>query len=189
MLDYIALFAIHPDSIHSKSANNTKYLIIAVDILCLATIFVFMKTATDKIKKQIIQVINKIIFKEKRKIFKFKGVSLYPSEVHLLLVIKNDIDTNATEIARQLGLTKGAVSQTLLRLEKKGIIVKTKDPYNKNELTLSLTGLGETAYELCESSQASFVKAHEGYLAKLDSEEKEVILNFLFHMEKAIDDL
>ena len=148
-----------------------------------------METSNDKIKKQLIKVINKTIFKEKKKIFKFKGVSLYPSEVHLLLVIKNDIDTNATEIAKQLGLTKGAVSQTLLRLEKKGIILKTKDPYNKNELTLFLTGFGEKAYELCQSSQASFIEAHEGYLAKLDSKEKEVILNFLLHMEKAIDDL
>jgi DNA-binding MarR family transcriptional regulator len=148
-----------------------------------------METLNDKIKKQIIHVINKTIFKEKKKIFKFEGVSLYPSEVHLMLVIKNDIDTNATEIAKQLGLTKGAVSQTLLRLEKKGMLLKTKDPYNKNELTLSLTALGEKAYELCQSSQASFIEAHESYLAKLDSKEKEVILNFLLHMEKAIDDL
>lgn len=106
-----------------------------------------------------------------------------------MLMIKNDIDTNATEIAKQLGLTKGAVSQTLTRLEKKNIILKTKDPYKKNELTLSLTDFGKKAYELCQSSQASFIAAHEGYLAKLNSKEKEVILNFLVNMEKAIDDL
>ena len=143
----------------------------------------------DKIKRQIINVINKTIFKEKKKIFKFKGVSLYPSEVHLMLVIKNDIDTNATEIAKQLGLTKGAVSQTLLRLEKKGILIKAKDPYNKNELTLSFTDFGEKAYALCQSSQVSFIEAHEEYLAKLDSKQKEVILDFLIHMEKTLDDL
>lgn len=148
-----------------------------------------MDALNDKIKKQIIQLINKTIFKEKKNIFKFKGVSLYPSEVHLMLVIKNDIDTNATEIARQLGLTKGAISQTLLRLEKKGIIVKTKDPYNKNELMLSLTRFGEEAYELCQATKMSFIEAHENHLAKLDPKEKEVILNFLIHMEKAMDDL
>jgi DNA-binding MarR family transcriptional regulator len=71
-----------------------------------------MTTTNEEIKEQIIQVINKTIFKEKKKIFKFKEVSLYPSEVHLMLVIKNKIDTNATEIAKQLGLTKGAISQT-----------------------------------------------------------------------------
>ena len=156
---------------------------------CLDTIFTGMQALSEKIKKQTIHVINKIIFRAKKNIFKFKGVALYPSEVHLMLVIKNDIDTNATEIAKQLGLTKGAVSQTLLRLEKKGIIIKTKNPYNKNELTLSLTRFGKKAYELCQSSQASFFDAHDGYLAKLDSKEKEVVLNFLLHMEKAIDDI
>ncbi|MGD9210179.1 MAG: MarR family transcriptional regulator [Desulfobacteraceae bacterium] len=148
-----------------------------------------MKTLSENIKKQIENVINKILFKEKKKIFKFKEVSLYPSEVHLMLVIKNDIDTNVTQIAKQLGLTKGAISQTLLRLEKKGIITKTKDPYNKNELKLSLTDFGEKAYQLCQSSLASFARIHDAYLANLDSTEKEVILNFLQHMEKAMDDI
>jgi len=148
-----------------------------------------METLTEDIKRQIIQVLNKIIFAEKKKIFRFKGVSLYPSEIHLMLVIKNERDTNATEIAKELGLTKGAVSQTLSRLEKKGILLKTKDPYNKNELTLSLTGLGKKASELCQSGQASFLKAHEGFLEELDTREKEVIWRFLLHMERAIDGL
>jgi DNA-binding MarR family transcriptional regulator len=148
-----------------------------------------MKTSADKIKNQIIQVINKIIFSEKKKVLKFNEISLYPSEIHLLLVIKNDMDSNATKIAKQLGLTKGAVSQTLSRLEKKGIISKTKDPYNKNELHLSLTDVGKEAYELCQSTKMAFIEAHDELLAKLNSKEKEVVLNFLLHMEKTIDEL
>ena len=148
-----------------------------------------MEVLTDKIKKQILTVINKIIFGEKKKVFHLDGISLYPSEVHLMLVIKDDMDTNATEIAKQLGLTKGAVSQTLSRLEKKGIIIKTKDPYNKNELNLTLTSLGKKAYERCKSTEASFFEAHERYLATLDSNQKEAILNFLLHMEKAMNDV
>jgi DNA-binding MarR family transcriptional regulator len=148
-----------------------------------------MANTTDMIKRKIIQVLNKTILKEKKKIFKFKGISLYPSEVHLMLMIKNDIDTNATQIANQLGLTKGAVSQTLSRLEKKGVLLKTKDPYNKNELTLVLTRLGKQAYELCHAGQTAFLEAHDGYLKQLNAGEKEVVLNFLIHLEHAIDDL
>lgn len=106
-----------------------------------------------------------------------------------MLMIKNDIDTNATQIAKQLGLTKGAVSQTLSRLEKKGVLLKTKDPYNKNELTLALTRLGRQAYEMCHAGQTAFLKAHDGYLKQLNAKEKEVVLNFLIHLEHAIDDL
>jgi len=148
-----------------------------------------MDLTIEVIKEQIIQVINKIIFKEKKRIFTFKDVSLYPSEVHLMLMIKNKINTNATVIAKQFGLTKGAISQTLTRLENKGIIVKSKDPYNKNELTLTLTAFGKKAYQFCEKSQSAFLKAHEDFLTTLNSQEKEVILNFLRHMEKAIDGL
>ncbi len=41
--------------------------------------------------------------------------------------IENAIQTNASEIAKQFGLTKGTISQTLFRLKKKGIITKIKD--------------------------------------------------------------
>ena len=148
-----------------------------------------MKTLNEKIQKHIVQVLNKSIFKEKKKIFRYKEISLYPSEVHLMLFIKNDMDTNATEIARQMDLTKGAVSQTLSRLEKKGIIVKSKDPYNKNELTISLTDFGKRAYDSFQSTQAALIQAHDDYLAKLAVKEKEVILNFLLHMERVLDDV
>lgn len=106
-----------------------------------------------------------------------------------MLVIQNDIATNATSIAKQLGLSKGAVSQTLSRLEKKGIIIKTKDPYSKNELTLTLTAFGKKAYEFCQLKQDRFFGVHDKYLAALNPGEKEVILNFLKHLEKAVDEL
>ncbi len=148
-----------------------------------------MQKQSKQIVDQIFQVINKLIFTEKKKVFKFEGISLYPSEVHLMLVIQNDIDTNATQMANKLGLTKGAVSQTISRLEKKGILIKTKDPYNKNELQLSLTSFGKKMYEFCQLKQHDFIKAHRNHLEKLKPKEKEVILQFLEHMERAIDEL
>ena len=148
-----------------------------------------MEKLQDKIKKQIIKVLDKIVHGEKNRVFRLSEVSLYPSEVHLMLMISNEIDTNATEIAKMIGLTKGAISQTVSRLEKKGIISKKKDPYNKNELNLSLTDLGKKTADFCQSIQQSFLDAHDEYLSKLNSKEKEVVLNFLVHLEKTIDEL
>lgn len=148
-----------------------------------------MQTINEDIHGQIRQVINRIIFTERKKIFKFEGITLYPSEVHLMLAIKSGNDTNATEIASEFGVTKGAISQTVARLEKKGVISKIKDPYNKNELTLLLTDFGKRAYSLWQKSQLSFFKAHQDYFAKLKPVEKGVVLNFLRHMEKSFDHL
>lgn len=107
----------------------------------------------------------------------------------MLLMITNEIDTNATNMAKHLCLTKGAVSQTLTRLEKKGILIKTKDAYNKNELSIALTDFGKEVYIQCQAIQNSFSKAHLEYISKLTPKEKEVILNFLVHMDHVFDNL
>ena len=121
------------------------------------------------IKRQIIRVIDKIIFSEKKKVLKSNGTSLYPAEIHLQLMIENDIDTNATKISEQLGLTKGAIPQTLSHLEKKNIITKSKDPYTINELTMSLTDFGREAYQRCQATRTKFIEAHDALLHKYSS--------------------
>jgi len=146
------------------------------------------RATTDEIRKRIAQVVNKTIFAGRRRVVSLDGVRLHPSEVHLILVIA-DGAVNATRIAERLGVTKGAVSQTLSRLEGKGMIVKERDPHNQNELVLSLTGPGERARELCRAGEQAFTRAHETYLEKLDAHEREVVLDFLLHLEKVMDDL
>jgi DNA-binding MarR family transcriptional regulator len=146
-----------------------------------------MVATNEKIKQQLMQVINKILLKEKKRIVEFEGVSLYPSEVHLMLMIKDKINTNATEMAKQFGLTKGAVSQTIGRLEKKGMLRKTKDPQNNNELTISLTETGEKAYSECKKSEVKFMTAHDDYLSKLQEEDQQVVLAFLNYLEESLD--
>ena len=131
----------------------------------------------------IFRVTNRIISQAKKKVVHVGDISLYPSEVHMLLLISNEIDTNATEMARHLCLTKGAVSQTITRLEKKGILKKIKDNYKKNELTLILTEFGKVVSKKCQHIENTFTKRHDKYLSSISEDEKEAIHNFLEHME------
>ncbi len=126
-----------------------------------------MNRKNEAIVSQIMQVINKIIFMEKKNVIEYQGVRLYPSEIHLMLVIDEKHATNATKMARQLGVTKGAVSQTLSRLERKGILTKTKDPYNKNELTLAFTKLGTKVFAYYKTQLTAFLEKHDQYLSTL----------------------
>ncbi len=146
-----------------------------------------MACTLPNITQQVAHVVNKIMFLEKRRVVRTGDVELYPSEVHLLLLIKEDRDTNATEIARQLGLTKGAISQTLSRLERKGMIHKSRDSHKKNELNLSLTRSGAQAYRRCQQGKTAFLKAHESYLRKLNPSQREAVYGFLQHMESVLD--
>lgn len=84
-----------------------------------------------------------------------EGPRLYPSEIHLPQVIQEGADLSAGERAKRLGISKGAVSQTLKRLEKKGVIPKTKEPALRNKLTATLTGVGEADLRRFEAEQAA----------------------------------
>ncbi len=70
------------------------------------------------------------------------GVSLYRSEIHTMQEIGEKPGINVTELADAMGLTKGAVSQTLRKLVKKGLVVKKQAPDNAKEVHLELTDRG-----------------------------------------------
>ena len=138
---------------------------------------------------QMQRVINKLLFLKKRKHFQFHGVSLYPSEIHVMIVVDEACASNATKIAQTLGVTKGAVSQTLSRLEKKGVLFKTKDPYHKNELELTFTKLGVKALKYYKKQAEELFRQHERYLSRLSQKEKLIIHRFMSHMEALVNDI
>jgi DNA-binding MarR family transcriptional regulator len=146
-----------------------------------------MKASKETIINSIHSVINKILFMKKKSLFQFQGVEFYPSEIHLILIIREKTATNATKMAKELGVTKGAVSQTLNRLEKKGIIKKTKDPYKKNELTLSFTPFGAEAFKYYKSYAARSNKKQNRHLDQFSDNEKESIQRFLSELENMFD--
>jgi DNA-binding MarR family transcriptional regulator len=73
-------------------------------------------------------------------------VPLFYAEIHLIKAIKENEGIHITGLAQYLEVTKGAVSQMLMKLEKKGFIVKEKDPGNQSRFLLKLTPKGETAH-------------------------------------------
>jgi DNA-binding MarR family transcriptional regulator len=146
-----------------------------------------MDMDSETLAAQVLQIINRLTFHERKQVFPHGDLKLYPSEIHLMLLIDDEPNANATEMAERLGVTKGAISQTLSRLEKKGVIQKTKDAYHKNELTASFTPLGQEALgqyrELRTSLQAHYVR----YFSALSPDDRAVIGRFLSHMEAILD--
>jgi len=128
---------------------------------------------------QIEGIVDKILNVEKGHSFEIEGVRLYPSEIHLLLRIVAEPGINATGLAERLGLTKGAVSQTLSRLEKKGLLIKSRDTTRKNELILDFTPLGNQTVEHFQGVQAQLRQRYESFFATFSESEREVIQHFL----------
>ncbi|MHC1713505.1 MAG: MarR family winged helix-turn-helix transcriptional regulator [Solidesulfovibrio sp.] len=125
------------------------------------------------------QLVNRLVFLEKRFVFKKGDLRLHPSELHVLLAIRREPESNATKLAARLGITKGAVSQVLKRLETKNVIGKRIDPSHKNEVTSHFTPLGQEAVEDFLSQRAALQQHFQTYLDSLSEAERAVIQRFL----------
>ena len=80
------------------------------------------------------------------------GDLLYFTELHTITVVGRNDDVNMTKLAEIMGVTKGAISQTIRKLVHKNLIVKTN--INRKEVNLKLSVKGRKVL----TAQASFQK-------------------------------
>jgi len=73
------------------------------------------------------------------------GVPLFPAEVHTLQCVGDHPGLNITELARRQGVTKGAASQMVKKLELKGLLSKAAQRGNEKDAVLALTRTGALA--------------------------------------------
>ena len=131
---------------------------------------------------KILDSIALVVSFDKKRIITHEGEKLHPSEIQLFMFLYHEQNTNVTAIANEMGLTKGAISQTLSRLQKKGIISKEMFPEKKNELRVQFTDSGEQLMIQLNKSKKSLEGKYRRYIQALSNKEKEVISNFLDKM-------
>ncbi|MFX0071118.1 MAG: MarR family winged helix-turn-helix transcriptional regulator [Candidatus Hermodarchaeota archaeon] len=136
----------------------------------------------EELVHKILESISRMTFLEQRRVVIFNKTKLYPSEIHLLLSISEGHDTNVTKIAEHFGLTKGAVSQTLSRLQKKGLIKKDLDTKKKNELHILYTNKGEELIKHIINMKMNLGSEYLNFIKKLSEKEKQAISDFLDKM-------
>jgi DNA-binding MarR family transcriptional regulator len=143
-----------------------------------------MNSNSQEFAKQMIRIIEQLFLLEKNNTFLHENkLKLYASEIHLVLIINEGYTKNITEMANRLQITKGAVSQTLSRLEAKGVLLKTKDPYNKNELSVAYTPLGKKVLKNCLRLQSYLYDNFASYFLSLSKNDQKVLSNFLLFMQ------
>jgi DNA-binding MarR family transcriptional regulator len=109
---------------------------------------------------------------------------LSSAEIHLIEVIgEGGAPYSVTDLAHLLGVTKGAVSQQLKRLDKKGLTVKRPDPGNASRARVALTAKGRTAYEAHRRWHATMDGGFKAYFNHLESDKLDFLLEFLGRVE------
>jgi DNA-binding MarR family transcriptional regulator len=138
--------------------------------------------------KEIIELsqkaLNRIYFRERKPTDFGSGIKLHRAEVHVIQGIGKHPGINVTELASLLGITKGAVSQTLIKLAKKNLVIKNRHNDNDKEIALFLSSDGMMVYILHEDfhkkMEAKLSKALEG----LNKKDINAIKRFFLFLEK-----
>jgi DNA-binding MarR family transcriptional regulator len=80
------------------------------------------------------------------------GDLLYFTEIHTIAMVGKNNEVNMTQLADMMGVTRGAISQTIRKLVNKNLIVKLNST-NRKEFNLKLSEKGLIVYNGQESFQ------------------------------------
>ena len=140
--------------------------------------------ASNELMDLFIRVVNKYNGLEKVPVKHSPGLGLYHSERHMLDRIADNPHMNITELARASGVTKGAVSQIVKKLETKGVIRRYKKAANDKEVFIELTETGE---KTCEERRRANKETMGPFREELELHSDEHVA-FLVHMFHWLDE-
>lgn len=112
---------------------------------------------------------------------------LFEAEIHMIVAIQDCPGLHLAGYAQKFGVTKGAISQIVQKLERKGMVTKEKVFGNQSKIMLALTEKGRVAY-------AAHARLHREFDAMIDrllegepAEHVMFLKNFLRKVEKEAD--
>jgi DNA-binding MarR family transcriptional regulator len=140
--------------------------------------------ASFEIMDLFIRVVNKYNGLERVPLKHSPGPGLYHSERHMLDRIGDNPHMNITELARASGVTKGAISQIVKKLETKGVVRRYKKAANDKEVFIELT---ETGKKTCEERRRTNKETIGPLREELELHSDEHVA-FLVHMFHWLDE-
>lgn len=132
-----------------------------------------------EVERTLDQMFNRLLELSRKSYEYCPGVSLYPNEIHTVEYIAVTSSTNMTDIANRMGLTKGAVSKMIAKLENQGLLERYKYQPSQKDIYIHLTELGVQAYEGHRIYHTAMDKQLADYFSTLDQEHQGAILDFL----------
>lgn len=115
------------------------------------------------------------------------GHMLMPAEIYLIEILGDHPHESVTAIADIMQITKGAVSQTLKKLESKGLVEKDSDPVNASRALVSLSNQGRMILFKHKEWHRRLDCGLVEYLDTLNRREASTIHDFLEKYELSLD--
>jgi DNA-binding MarR family transcriptional regulator len=137
--------------------------------------------------RTLLRVFNKFTEMEKKPRRFGVDEPLHPSEIHMVMLIGDNPGVHGAQLARITGVTRGAISQILVKLEKKGLVEKVASTDSGLRKLPVLTNKGKVAYYAHEQYHEEMDGDLYAYVKSLTDDQMATIENFLLEMEKMAD--
>ncbi|MCH4891111.1 MarR family transcriptional regulator [Acidaminobacter sp. JC074] len=139
-------------------------------------------TFLDSYEKELrlfVQSLNGYVSYHKKQVDYGNNTPISISEIQIIERILDDKDVILTDLAIKIGVSLAAVSKSIIKLEKRGLVERYKLPTNKKEKKIKVTTLGEETYKLYQ--EFTYINYFKKVFEKIDSaseKEKEVLHDF-----------
>jgi len=140
-----------------------------------------------RLRQSLVRFINKYNELVKKPMDYGTGDLLYPSEMHTLEVIGKNPGINVTGIAKFLGVTKGAVSQTIKKLAGKGLIKRVRDEKDEKAVLLILDKQGRTALDCHDRFHERYDAQVKTKLKRMNPEQIALVREVFQMLEESVD--
>jgi len=145
------------------------------------------KLTTEAMIHKFERVMNKYNKSEKKPRYYGTADLLYRAEVHTIDAIGRNNKINVTALAQYLGITKGAVSQMVDKLIKKGMVNKKMVSATENEVSLELEEKGDYVYKGHKEYHKELYSEISKQLNYLSAENIETFSDILSKLESFLD--
>jgi len=146
------------------------------------------KKVCKGLMESFIRMVNRYNALEKNPVRHGTRHYFYHSEKHMLDIIGDNPDANITELSGLIGVTKGAVSQAVSRLEKKGAVKREKAAGNEKEVRIRLTGKGWEIYRHHEAANDETIAHIEEMLKGHPDDKVDFLIDIFGQLEGYLDD-
>ena len=145
------------------------------------------KNASKKLIDHFLRLVNKYNSLGRHPLSFGTPYNFFHSERHMLDIVGDDPGLNITEFANAAGVTKGAISQVVSKLEKKGALRRYKSEANDKEIRIELTQLGEKIYAHHQKVNQETVDQLWRELEKYPQEKIEFLMDMFRWFEQHLD--
>lgn len=141
--------------------------------------YLVIKMNYNEILEKIILLSNKVNQNNKKPNNYGTDHILYTAEIHMIEVVSNHKNVNASELAAIMGITNGAVNQLANKLIKKGLLEQYQMKDNKKDVYYQLTSKGQIANVMHSDYHKEQYHCIEEYIDQLVPDQIRTINNFL----------